>query len=181
MVTPIMLARYREEVLPTMMQEFGYKNVMQVPRITKVVLNIGVGDALDDAKALDGAIEDLRVITGQQPQVTRAKKSIASFKLREGRAIGVRVTLRGERMWSLIDRLLNIALPRIRDFRGVPAKLDGRGNYTIGLREQLVFPEIDFDKIEKVHGLEITIVTTAKTDEEGRRLLQLLGTPFREN
>jgi large subunit ribosomal protein L5 len=181
MATPIMLARYREEVLPAMMQEFGYKNVMQVPRITKVVLNIGVGDALDDAKALDGAIEDLRVITGQQPQVTRAKKSIASFKLREGRAIGVRVTLRGERMWSLIDRLLNIALPRIRDFRGVPAKLDGRGNYTIGLREQLVFPEIDFDKIEKVRGLEITIVTTAKTDEEGRRLLQLLGTPFREN
>lgn len=181
MATPIMLARYREEVLPAMMQEFGYKNVMQVPRITKVVLNIGVGDALDDAKALDGAIEDLRVITGQQPQVTRAKKSIASFKLREGRAIGVRVTLRGERMWSLIDRLLNIALPRIRDFRGVPSKLDGRGNYTIGLREQLVFPEIDFDKIEKVRGLEITIVTTAKTDEEGRRLLQLLGTPFREN
>lgn len=181
MATPIMLARYREEVLPAMMQEFGYKNVMEVPRISKVVLNVGVGDALDDAKALDGAIEDLRVITGQQPQVTRAKKSIAGFKLREGRAIGVRVTLRGERMWSLIDRLINIALPRIRDFRGVPSKLDGRGNYTIGLREQLVFPEIDFDKIDKVRGLEITIVTTAKTDEEGRRLLQLLGTPFREN
>jgi large subunit ribosomal protein L5 len=163
------------------MEEFGYKNVMQVPRVEKLVVNIGVGEALDNAKALDGAVEDLRIITGQQPIITRAKKSIATFKLREGRAIGVKVTLRGERMWSLLDRLLNIALPRVRDFRGVAPKLDGRGNYTIGLQEQLMFPEIQYDKIDKVRGMEITIVTTAETDEEGRRLLKLLGMPFREN
>jgi large subunit ribosomal protein L5 len=145
------------------------------------VVNIGVGEALDNAKALDAAVEDLRTITGQHPIITKAKKSIATFKLREGRAIGVKVTLRGERMWGLLDRLMNIALPRVRDFRGVPAKLDGRGNYTIGLQEQLIFPEIQYDKIDKVRGMEITIVTTAETDEEGRRLLKLLGMPFREN
>lgn len=181
MATPILQERYKQEIVPALMQEFGYKNVMQVPRVEKIVVNIGVGEALDNAKALDHAVEDLRVITGQQPIITRAKKSIATFKLREGRAIGVKVTLRGERMWSLLDRLMNIALPRVRDFRGVPGKLDGRGNYTIGLQEQLIFPEIQYDKIDKVRGMEITIVTTAETDEEGRRLLKLLGMPFREN
>lgn len=173
--------RYREEVMPVLMDEFGYANVMQVPGISKVVVNIGVGEAIDNPKSLDGAVEDLRIITGQQPIITKASKSIAGFKLREGRAIGTKVTLRGEKMWALLDRLINIALPRIRDFRGVPAKLDGRGNYTVGLREQLVFPEIDFDKVDKVRGMEITIVTTANTDEEGRRLLKLLGMPFRDN
>ena len=181
MATPILQERYKQEIIPAMMQEFSYKNVMQVPRIEKIVVNIGVGEALDNAKALDGAVEDLRVITGQQPIITRAKKSIATFKLREGRAIGVKVTLRGERMWALLDRLMNIALPRVRDFRGVAGKLDGRGNYTIGLQEQLIFPEIQYDKIDKVRGMEITIVTSAETDEEGRRLLKLLGMPFREN
>lgn len=174
--------RYQEEITPALMQEFGYKNIMQVPRITKVVINIGAGDAIDDPKSLEGAVEDVRMIAGQQPVITRAKKSIAGFKLREGRAIGVKVTLRGERMWALLDRLINIALPRIRDFRGVsPYTFDGRGNYTIGLREQIVFPEIQFDKIDKVRGMEVTIVTTAETDEEGRRLLKLMGMPFREN
>lgn len=181
MATHILKTRYREEVVPALMQEFSYTNVMQAPAITKLVVNIGVGEAIDNAKALDAAVEDLRIITGQQPLITKAKKSIASFKLREGRAIGVKVTLRGERMWALLDRLINIALPRIRDFRGVSPNLDGRGNFTIGLREQLVFPEIQFDKIDKVRGMEITIVTTAKTDEEGRRLLKLLGMPFRDN
>jgi len=181
MASPILKTRYREEIVPALMQEFGYKNVMEVPGVTKVILNIGVGEAIDNAKALDGAVEDVRMITGQQPIITKAKKSIATFKLREGKAIGVKVTLRGERMWALLDRLMNIALPRIRDFRGVSPKLDGRGNYTVGLREQLVFPEIQFDKIDKVRGMEITIVTTAKTDEEGRRLLKLLGMPFRDN
>jgi len=180
-VRNVLQARYREQVIPALMDEFGYENVMRVPTIKKVVLNIGVGEAVDEPKSLDGAVEDLRIITGQQPVITRARKSIATFKLREGRAIGVKVTLRGERMWALLDRLMNIALPRIRDFRGVPAKLDGRGNYTIGLREQLAFPEIDFDKVDKVRGMEITIVSTAETDEEGRRLLKLLGMPFREN
>jgi large subunit ribosomal protein L5 len=154
---------------------------MQVPRIEKIVLNIGVGEAIDNPKSLDGAVTDLRAITGQQPVINKAKKSIAAFKLREGRPIGTKVTLRGERMWALLDRLINIALPRIRDFRGVsPDTFDGRGNYTIGLREQLAFPEIQYDKIDKVRGMEITIVTSAKTDEEGRRLLRLLGMPFQE-
>jgi len=143
-------------------------------------VNIGMGEANDNPKTMDFAVDTLRTITGQQPIVTRSKKSIAGFKLREGRPIGAKVTLRGVRMWSLLDRLLNVALPRIRDFRGVPAKLDGRGNYTVGLREQLIFPEIDFDKIDKVRGMEITIVTSARTDEEGRRLLQLMGMPFQE-
>ena len=179
--TPVMKQRYREEAVPQLVEAFRYGNRMQVPAIQKVVVNIGVGEALDNPRALEGAIEDVRTITGQQPVVTRAKKSIATYKLREGRAIGTKVTLRKERMWALYDRLVNIALPRIRDFRGVPAKLDGRGNFTVGLREQLVFPEIDFDKIDKVRGMEITIVTTAKTDEEGRRLLSLLGMPFQGN
>ena len=176
-----MYTRYLEEVVPTLTAEFGYANAMQVPTISKIALNIGVGEAIDEPRSLDGAVEDLKVITGQQPVITKAKKSIATYKLREGRAIGVKVTLRKERMWSLYDRLVNIALPRIRDFRGVSAKLDGRGNLTVGLREQLVFPEIDFDKIDKVRGMEVTIVTTAKTDEEGRRLLSLLGMPFQGN
>ncbi len=176
-----MHTRYLEEVVPTLTREFGYKNPMQVPTISKITLNIGVGEAIDEPRSLDGAVEDLKTITGQQPVVTRAKKSIATFKLREGRAIGVKVTLRKKRMWALYDRLVNVALPRIRDFRGVPNKLDGRGNFTVGLREQLVFPEIDFDKVDKVRGMEVTIVTTAKTDEEGRRLLSLLGMPFQEN
>jgi large subunit ribosomal protein L5 len=181
MATPILLDRYKNEIVPALMQEFSYKNVMQVPRVDKIVVNIGVGEALDNAKALDAAVEDLRIITGQQPVITKAKKSIATFKLREGRAIGVKVTLRGERMWAMLDRLVNIALPRVRDFRGVPAKLDGRGNFTVGLQEQLMFPEIQYDKIDKVRGMEITIVTSADSDEEGRRLLKLLGMPFREN
>lgn len=176
-----MYTRYQEEVVPTLTAEFGYSNPMQVPTISKITLNIGVGEAIDEPRSLDGAVEDLKVITGQQPVITKAKKSIATYKLREGRAIGAKVTLRKERMWSLYDRLVNIALPRIRDFRGVSAKLDGRGNLTVGLREQLVFPEIDFDKIDKVRGMEVTIVTTAKTDEEGRRLLSLLGMPFQGN
>ncbi|MCZ7541820.1 MAG: 50S ribosomal protein L5 [Anaerolineae bacterium] len=176
-----LLERYRTEVVPALMEEFSYSSVMQVPRLTKLVVNIGVGEALDNAKALDGAVEDLRLITGQQPVITHARRSIAGFKLREGRAIGVKVDLRGERMWALLDRLLNVALPRTRDFSGVsPDSFDGRGNYTLGLREQLLFPEIAYDKIDKVRGLEITIVTTARSDEEGRRLLRLLGMPFRE-
>lgn len=173
--------RYEEQVVSTLMQEFQYANVMQVPRIEKIVINIGMGEANENPKTLDSAVTDLRTISGQQPVITRAKKSIAAFKLREDRAIGTKVTLRGQRMWSLLDRLINLALPRIRDFRGVsPDTFDGRGNYTIGLREQLMFPEIQYDKIDKVRGMEITIVTTAKNDEEGRRLLKLLGMPFRE-
>jgi len=173
--------RYQDQVVPALRDEFSYENVMQVPRIQKVVINIGEGAANENPKLLDGAVDDLRKISGQQPVITRSKKSIANFKLRENRAIGAKVTLRGERMWALLDRLINIALPRIRDFQGVsPDTFDGRGNYTIGLREQLVFPEIQYDKIDKVRGMEITIVTTAQTDEEGRRLLKLLGMPFRD-
>jgi large subunit ribosomal protein L5 len=173
--------RYREEITPDLIKEFGYDNVMQAPRIRKVVLNIGMGEALDNPKALEYAVSDLRTITGQQPVITKARKSIAAFKLREGRPIGVKVTLRGEYMWAFLDRLVNVALPRTRDFRGVsPTGFDGRGNYTLGLREQLIFPEIAYDKIEKVRGMEITIVTTAQTDEEGRELLRLLGMPFGE-
>jgi large subunit ribosomal protein L5 len=154
---------------------------MDVPRITKVVVNIGVGEALDNAKALDAAVGDMTQITGQKPVVTKARTSIANFKLREGRAIGVKVTLRGERMWSFLDRLMNIVLPRVRDFRGVsPDGFDGRGNYTLGLREQLVFPEIEYDKIDKLRGLEISIITTARSDDEGRQLLQMLGMPFKK-
>jgi large subunit ribosomal protein L5 len=180
-ITPILQARYREEIVPALMDEFQYANLMEVPRVQKIVVNIGLGEANENPKLLDGAVEDLRIITGQQPLITKSKKSIATFKLREDRAIGMKVTLRGEKMWSLLDRLINIALPRVRDFRGVPANLDGRGNYTIGLREQLMFAEIQYDKIDKVRGMEITIVTTAKTDEEGRRLLALMGMPFQKN
>ncbi|HEY61564.1 MAG TPA: 50S ribosomal protein L5 [Anaerolineae bacterium] len=173
--------RYKNEAVPTLMDIFKYKSVMQVPRIEKVVVNIGVGEALDNAKALDAAVGDLEKITGQHPVITKARKSIANFKLREGRSIGVKVTLRGKRMWCFLDRLMDVALPRVRDFRGVsPNSFDGRGNYTLGLREQLVFPEIDYDKIDKVRGMEVTIVTTAQTDEEGRRLLSSLGMPFRK-
>ena len=169
---------YTEEVRPALVEEFGYGNLMQVPRLRKIVVNIGVGEALDNAKALDHAVQDVTTITGQRPVTTRARKSIANFKLREGRAIGVKVTLRGARMWAFFDRLCNVALARQRDFRGVPDTLDGHGNYTLGLREQLVFPEIDYDSIDKIRGMEISIVTTAQTDEEGRRLLALLGMPF---
>ena len=161
------------------MEEFGYRNVMEVPRLQKIVVNVGVGEALDNAKALDHAVQDVTTITAQQPVVTRARKSIASFKLREGRAIGVKVTLRGERMWAFLDRLCNVALPRQRDFRGVPDALDGHGNFTLGLREQLMFTEVDYDSIDKIRGMEVSIVTTARTDEEGRRLLESLGVPFR--
>lgn len=172
---------YKETVIPALMSEFKYESVMQVPKVTKVVINIGVGEAIDNAKALDGAVEDMTKITGQKPVITKAKKSVAAFKLREGRAIGVKVTLRNERMWALLDRLINLALPRTRDFRGISANaFDGRGNYTLGLREQLIFPEIEYDKIDKLRGMEITIVTTATTDEEGRRLLKLMGMPFKE-
>jgi large subunit ribosomal protein L5 len=172
---------YKETVVPALMTEFKYASVMQVPRVVKVVINIGVGEALENAKALDGAVEDLQKITGQKPVITKAKKSIASFKLREGRAIGVKVTLRQSRMWALLDRLINLALPRTRDFRGISGNaFDGRGNYTLGLREQLIFPEIEYDKIDKVRGMEITIVTTANSDEEGRRMLKLMGMPFKE-
>ncbi|RMF29287.1 MAG: 50S ribosomal protein L5 [Chloroflexi bacterium] len=177
---PRLKERYRQDVVPAMMKEFGYKNVMQVPRVEKVVVNVGVGEALDNPKALDHTVQDIATITGQKPIVTRARKSIAGFKLRAGRAIGVKVTLRGQRMYDFLDRLFNVTLPRQRDFRGVsPDSFDGRGNYTLGLREQLVWPEIDYDQIDKVRGMEVTIVTTAKTDEEGRRLLELMGMPFR--
>jgi large subunit ribosomal protein L5 len=172
--------RYKQEILPQLVQEFKFKNAMQAPRITKVVVNVGVGEALTNAKALDAAVGDITNITGQKPIITKAKKSIATFKLREGRAIGVKVTLRGDRMWQFLDRLCNIALPRIRDFRGIaPDAFDGRGNYTLGLREQIAFPELPYDKIDKIRGMEISIVTTARTDEEGRRLLELVGMPFR--
>lgn len=173
--------RYDEEIVPALMKALDVDNVMEVPRVKKVVVNIGMGEAMDNAKALDAAVGDLTQITGQKPVVTKARKSIANFKLREGRAIGVKVTLRGERMWSFMDRLMNIALPRVRDFRGISADaFDGRGNYTLGLREQLVFPEIDYDKIDKLRGLEVTVITTARTDEEGRQLLQMLGMPFKK-
>lgn len=171
---------YQKEIVPILIEDFGYRNVMQVPRLVKVVVNIGLGEALQEAKALDGATRDLSTITGQQPVITRARKSIAAFKLREGMAIGAKVTLRGRRMYDFVDRLLNVALPRKRDFRGVSRDaFDGRGNYTLGLEEQLIWPEIQYDSIDKVRGMEISIVTTAKTDEEARRLLTLLGMPFK--
>jgi len=178
----ILQERYRNEIAPALIKTLNLENPMQAPRITKVVVNIGVGEALDNAKALDAAVSDLTQITGQKPVIQKARKSIANFKLREGRAIGVKVTLRGDRMWAFLDRLMNIALPRVRDFRGVSANsFDGRGNYTLGLREQLVFPEIDYDKIDKLRGLEVSIVTTARNDDESRVLLQMLGMPFRKD
>ncbi len=171
--------RYSAEIVPALMKEFGYKNVMQVPKLQKIVINVGLGEAVQNARAIDAAVGDLSAITGQRPVVTLAKKSIAAFKLREGMPIGAMVTLRGPRMYEFLDRLTSIALPRIRDFRGVsPNSFDGRGNYTLGLREQLAFPEIEYDKIDRTRGLEMSIVTTARTDEEGRRLLALLGMPF---
>ncbi|GHO86737.1 50S ribosomal protein L5 [Dictyobacter formicarum] len=173
--------RYRQEVVPALQKEFNYENPMQVPGIHKVVVNIGMGEVIQNAKAMDAAVADLAAITGQRPVITRAKKSVAAFKLREGMQIGCMVTLRGARMDYFLDKLLNVALPRIRDFQGIsPDAFDGRGNYTLGLREQLVFPEIDYDKIDKLRGMEITIVTTAKTDQEGRRLLALMGMPFKK-
>ncbi len=171
--------RYHAEVVPALQKEFQYANAMQVPRLTKIVVNIGLGEALRDAKAVDAAVHDMTLITGQKPVVTRAKKSIAQFRLRTGNAIGVTVTLRGERMWDFLERLTRLALPRIRDFRGVPSRsFDGRGNYSLGLREQLAFPEIDYDRIDRLRGLELSIVTTATNDEESKRLLALLGMPF---
>ena len=171
--------RYQSEVVPALQRQFGYDNPMQVPRLSKIVVNIGLGEALTNAKAIDAAVGDLTLITGQKPIITRAKRSIAQFRLRTGNAIGAKVTLRGERMWDFLERLTRVALPRIRDFRGVPSKsFDGRGNYSLGLREQLAFPEIDYDKVDRLRGLEISIVTTAQTDEESKHLLELLGMPF---
>lgn len=172
--------KYIEEVIPAMMDKFKYRNVMEVPRLEKVVINIGMGEAVQNAKAIDAAMQDLRTITGQQPVVTRAKKSVAAFKIREGMRIGLKVTLRGSRMYDFVDRLINVALPRVRDFRGVsPKAFDGRGNYTLGLKEQLIFPEINYDKIDKVRGMDITFVTSAKSDEEAREFLRLIGMPLK--
>lgn len=176
---PRLKLRYNEEIVPALMKEFGYKNVMQVPRVQKISVNIGLGEALQNSKAIENASHDLTIITGQRPVVTKARKSIATYKLREGMPIGVKVTLRGRRMWDFLDRVISIALPGQRDFRGVsPDAFDGRGNYSLGLREQLIFPEIEYDKIDKVRGMEITIVTSAQSDEEGRRLLALMDMPF---
>ncbi|MCX6398073.1 MAG: 50S ribosomal protein L5 [Propionibacteriales bacterium] len=181
-VQPRMKARYQQEILPALREEFGYANVMQVPGLTKIVVNMGVGEAARDSKLIEGAVKDLTAITGQKPQVTKARKSIAQFKLREGMPIGAHVTLRGDRMWEFLDRLLALALPRIRDFRGLNGKqFDGRGNYTFGLTEQVMFHEIDQDKIDRSRGMDITIVTTATNDDEGRALLKHLGFPFKEN
>jgi len=181
-LAPRLKGRYKSEIAPALKSKFGYKNVMQIPTLTKVVVNMGVGEAARDSKLIEGAIRDLAIITGQRPQVTRSRKSIAQFKLREGMPIGAHVTLRNDRMWEFTDRLLSIALPRIRDFRGLsPKQFDGKGNYTFGLTEQVVFPEIEQDKIDRTRGMDITLVTTAKTDEEGRELLRALGFPFREN
>lgn len=174
--------RYRNEAVPALMKEFGYRNVMQVPRLEKVVINVGLGEALQNAKALDSASADLAAITGQRPVITRAKRAISNFKVRAGNPIGAMVTIRGERMYEFLDRLINIALPRIRDFNGAPRDaFDGRGNYSLGIREQIIFPEIDYDKIDRIRGLQVTIVTTAETDEEAKRLLELLGMPFSRN
>ena len=179
---PRLKARYREEIVPALREEFAFANVMQVPGLTKIVVNMGVGEAARDSKLIEGAIKDLAAITGQKPQVTKARKSIAQFKLREGMPIGAHVTLRGDRMWEFLDRLLSVALPRIRDFRGLSAtQFDGRGNYTFGLNEQSMFHEIDQDAIDRVRGMDITVVTTASTDDEGRALLKHLGFPFKEN
>ncbi|WP_048601206.1 50S ribosomal protein L5 [Rubeoparvulum massiliense] len=176
-----MKEKYLNEVAPQLMKKFNYKTVMQIPRVEKVIINMGVGDAVGNPKLLDSAVEDLTLIAGQKPVITRAKKSIAGFKLREGMPIGTKVTLRGERMYEFLDKLFNVALPRVRDFRGVSDKaFDGRGNYTLGVKEQLIFPEIDYDKVDKVRGMDIVIVTTANTDEESRELLSLLGLPLRK-
>ena len=185
LATPIekarLLVRYQDEIVPALVKEFRYGNAMEVPRLEKAVVNIGMGEAIQNGRAIDAASADIRQITGQQPIVIRARKSVAAFKLREGMPIGIKVTLRSRRMYDFLDKLINVALPRIRDFRGVdPKAFDGHGNYTLGLREQLVFPEIDYDKIDKLRGLEVCVVTTARTDEEGRALLSHLGMPFRK-
>lgn len=172
--------QYKQEMVPKLMGRFQYKNIMQVPRVDRVIINIGAGEAVQNPKALDGAVSDLAIITGQRPVITKAKKSIAGFKLREGMAIGCKVTLRGERMYEFLDRLINLALPRVRDFRGVsPQAFDGRGNYSLGIKEQTIFPEIEYDKIDKIRGMEVVIVTTAHSDEEARELLKCMGMPFR--
>jgi len=178
---PRLRRRYATDVAPQLTKEFNYTNSMQVPRMVKIVLNIGIGEAIQNSKALDAAVRDIGIITGQKPIVRKSRKNIAAFKLRVGQPVGVAVTLRGQRMWEFLDRFLNAALPRIRDFRGMPTKsFDGRGNYSLGLKEQLIFPEIEYDKIDKVRGMEVTMVTTARTDEEARRLLELLGMPFQK-
>ncbi|HRY12949.1 MAG TPA: 50S ribosomal protein L5 [Syntrophomonadaceae bacterium] len=175
-----LLEQYKQDITPRLIDKFGYKNIMQVPKIEKVIINVGVGEAIQNPKAMDGAVNDLMAISGQKPVITKAKKSIAGFKLREGMPIGCKVTLRGERMYDFLYRLINIVLPRVRDFRGVsPQAFDGRGNYSLGIKEQTIFPEIDYDKIDKIRGLEVVIVTTAKTDEEARELLKSMGMPFR--
>jgi large subunit ribosomal protein L5 len=181
-VAPRLKEMYKSEVVPALMKEFGYSNLMEVPRLVKISVNIGLGEALQNPKALDSAASDIATITGQKSVITRAKRSIANFKVREGNPIGLMVTVRGDRMWEFMDRMVNAALPRIRDFHGVSNKgFDGRGNYSLGVREQLIFPEIEYDKIDRIRGLEITLVTTARNDEEGKRLLQLLGMPFSRN
>jgi large subunit ribosomal protein L5 len=178
----VLRERYTKEISPALMKSLGLQNVMEIPRIKKVVINIGLGEAMENPKALDAAIQDLGAITGQKPVVTKARKSIANFKLREGRSIGAAVTLRGDKMWAFLDRLMNIVLPRVRDFRGVSKEsFDGRGNYTLGLREQIIFPEIEYDKVDKVRGMEITIVTSAPSDDQAAALLQMLGMPFRKD
>ncbi len=178
-MSPRMKDTYRNEVVPALIREFGYKNVMQVPGVSRVTLNVGLGEAVQNAKALESASADVATIAGQKPVITRARKSIANFKLREGMPIGAMVTVRGDRMWEFLDRMVNAALPRIRDFQGVsPNAFDGRGNFSLGIREQVIFPEIEYDKIDRIRGLQVTIVTTAKTDEEAKRLLELLGMPF---
>ena len=178
--TPNLKKLYQDEVAPALMQKFGYKSTMQIPRLEKIVLNVGCSEARENAKVLDAVVSDLTAITGQKAVVTKAKKSVANFKLREGMPIGAKVTLRGNKMWEFLDRLFNVALPRVRDFRGISAdSFDGRGNYALGVKEQLIFPEIEYDKIDKIRGLDIVIVTTAKTDEEARELLTLMGAPFR--
>ncbi len=176
-----LMEQYKNEMVPQLMSKFQYKNVMQVPRLEKVILNIGAGEAIQNPKALDGAVNDLAVISGQKPVITKAKNSIAGFKLRAGMPIGCKVTLRGERMYEFLDKLINIVLPRVRDFRGVsPASFDGRGNYSLGIKEQTVFPEIEYDKIDKIRGLEVVIVTSARTDEEAREMLRFMGMPFKQ-
>jgi large subunit ribosomal protein L5 len=178
---PNLARQYRERVVPALMKEFDYGNVMQVPAVAKVIVNIGIGEAKDNARALEAAVNDVRTITGQQPVVVKARKSVAAFKLRAGMPVGIRATLRGRRMWYFLEKLVTVALPRIRDFRGInPDAFDGSGNYSLGLREQIIFPEVDYDRIDKLRGLEVSIVTTAKTDEEGRSLLTQLGMPFRK-
>ena len=178
---PRMKKKYQDEIAPALMTKFNYKSVMQVPRLEKIVINVGCGDARDNVKALDAVVKDISQITGQKAVITKAKKSVANFKLREGMPVGVKVTLRADRMWEFLDRLFNVALPRVRDFRGInPNAFDGRGNYALGLKEQLIFPEIDYDKIEKIRGMDVVICTTAATDEEARELLKLMGAPFAE-